>query len=58
MYRDEQSRQMLIPGDSNHAEKVQGPDVPPIKVPDNFRSDKTFNNYHPGHDKDNNPKVS
>ena len=67
VYRDEQSRQMLISGDSTHAENVQGPDVPPTKVPENFHCDKTFNYYHPGkpaetlrlgYDKEGNPKVS
>ena len=67
VYRDEKRRQMLIPGDSTHAENVQGPDVPPTKVPENFRCNKTFIYYHPGktaetlrlgRDKENNPKVS
>ena len=58
---------MLIPGDSTHAENVQGPDVPPPDVPENFSCDKTFHYYHPGkppetirlgHDKENNPRVS
>ena len=67
VYRDEQKRHMLIPGDSTNAEKVQGPDVPPPEVPENFSCDKTFQYYHPGkktetlrlgHDKENNPRVS
>ena len=67
VYRDEQRRQMLIRGDSSHAENVQAPDVSSTKVPENFHCNRTFNYYHPGkpaetlrlgYDKEKNHKVS